>query len=158
MAGRVGCAGDIVAQRFRALEYVAPEGGSWSIAKHLELAQVDGATSLTPGLRGDMNRQARRDQRWTGRPSSWGSREQDQNPSRQGAKGAAKGGPLWKSREGNQFGKGNKKGNKTWESARQLPLAPVGARWRPLAPVGVRQRPLASVGARWRPVAPVGTL
>ena len=111
MVGHVGRAG-IMAQRFRALEYVATEGGSWSKAKHLELAQMDGATSLTPGLRGDMNRQARRDQRWTGRPSSWGSREQDQNPSRQGAKGAAKGGPPWKSREGNQFGKGNKKGTR----------------------------------------------
>ena len=82
-----------MAQRFRALEYVAT-GGSWSKAKHLELAQVDGVTSLTPGLRGDMHRQARRDQQWTGRPSSWGSREQDQKPNRQGAKGAAKGGPL----------------------------------------------------------------
>ena len=30
MAGHVGRAEDIMAQRFRALEYVAPEGGSWS--------------------------------------------------------------------------------------------------------------------------------
>ena len=84
---------------------------------------MDGATSLTPGLRGDMNRQARCDQRWTARPSSWGSREQDQNPTRQGAKGAAKGGTPWKSREGNQFGKGNKKGNWTWESVEQIPAS-----------------------------------
>ena len=121
MAGHVGRAGDIMAPKFRALEYVATEGGSWSKARHLELAQVDGVTSLTPGLRDDMHRQARRDQQWAGRPSSWGSREQDQKPSRQGAKGAAKGGPSWKSREGNQFGKGNKKGNKTWESIEQVP-------------------------------------
>ena len=92
------------------LEYVATEGGSWSKAKHLELAPLDGATSLTPGLRGDMNRQARRDQRWTGRPSNWTSREQDQNPSRQGAKGSAKNGTQWKSREGNQFGQRKQKG------------------------------------------------
>ena len=59
MAGHVGRAGDIMAQRFRALEYVATERGSWSKAKHLELAPLDGATSLTPGLRGDMNRQKR---------------------------------------------------------------------------------------------------
>ena len=116
MAGHVGRAGDIMAQRFRALEYVATEGRSWSKTKHLELAPLDGASSLTPGLRGDMNRQARRDQRWIGRPSNWTSREQDQNPSRQGAKGSAKNGTQWKSREGNQFGKGNKKENKTWES------------------------------------------
>ena len=121
MAGHVGRAGDIMAQRFRALEYAATEGRSWSKAKHLELAPLDGATSLTPGLRGDMNRQARRDQRWTGRPSSWSSREQDQNPSRQGAKGSAKNGTPWKSREGNHFGKGNNKGNKTWESFEQIP-------------------------------------
>ena len=67
------------------------------------------------------NRQARRDQRWTGRPSNWTLREQDQNPSRQGPKGSAKNGTQWKSREGNQFGKGNKKGNKTWESNEQVP-------------------------------------
>ena len=121
MAGHVGRAGDIMAQWFRALEYVATEGGSWSKAKHLELTPLNGATSLTPGLRGEMNRQARRDQRWIGRPSNWTSREQDQNPSRQGAKGSAKNGTQWKSREGNQFGKGNKKGNKTWESNEQVP-------------------------------------
>ena len=42
MAGHVGRAGDITAQRFRALEYVATEGGLWSKAKHLELAKWTG--------------------------------------------------------------------------------------------------------------------
>ena len=126
MAGHVGRAGDIMAQRFRALEYVATDGRSWSKAKHLELAPLDGATSLTPGLRGDMNRQARRDQRWTGRPSNWTSREQDQNPSRQGAKGSTKNGTQWKSREGNQFGKENKKGTRLGRATNRFLAASSG--------------------------------
>ena len=69
IADHVGRADDIMTQRLCAVEYVATEGGSWSKALGTDL--VDGATSLShPGLRGDMNRQTRRDQRWIGKLSN----------------------------------------------------------------------------------------
>ena len=52
MRGRVASAGDVLIQRFRAVEASALEEGRWSLARHLELLPDAGVSTVSSGLRG----------------------------------------------------------------------------------------------------------
>ena len=52
MRGRVASAGDVLIQRFRAVEASALEEGGWSFARHLELLPDAGVSTVSSGLRG----------------------------------------------------------------------------------------------------------
>ena len=54
MRGRVASAGDVLIQRFRALEAAALEEGGWSLARHLELLPDAAVSTVSSGLRGVM--------------------------------------------------------------------------------------------------------
>ena len=54
MRGRVASAGDVLIQRFRAVEASALEEGGWSLARHLELLPDAGVSTVSSGLRGVM--------------------------------------------------------------------------------------------------------
>ena len=52
MRGRVASAGDVLIQRFRAVEAAALEEGRWSVARHLEVLPEVGVSTVPSGLRG----------------------------------------------------------------------------------------------------------
>ena len=54
MRGRVASAGDVLIQRFRAVEASALEEGGWSLARHLELLPDAGVSTVSSGLWGLM--------------------------------------------------------------------------------------------------------
>ena len=54
MRGRVASAGDVLIQRFRAVEASALEEGGRSLARHLELLPDAGVSTVSSGLRGVM--------------------------------------------------------------------------------------------------------
>ena len=57
--GRVASAGDVLIQRFRAVEAAAREEGRWSVARHLEVLPEVGVSTVPSGLRGGMIRAER---------------------------------------------------------------------------------------------------
>ena len=54
MRGRVASAGDVLIQRFRAVEAASLEEGRWSVARHLEVLPGVGVSTVPSGLRGVM--------------------------------------------------------------------------------------------------------
>ena len=54
MRGRVASAGDVLIQRFRAVEAAALEKGGWSLARHLELLPEAAVSTVSSGVRGVM--------------------------------------------------------------------------------------------------------
>lgn len=62
-AGHLGRAGDILAQRFRAVEANAVENMSWQRAKHLEALPPVQVSSVTPAMRAEVERIAKEEAR-----------------------------------------------------------------------------------------------
>ena len=52
MRGRVASAGDVLVQRFRAVEAASLEEGGWSVARHLEVLPEAAGSTMSSGLRG----------------------------------------------------------------------------------------------------------
>ena len=52
MRGRLASVGDVLIQRFRAVEAASLEEGGWSVARHLELLPEAAVSSMSSGLRG----------------------------------------------------------------------------------------------------------
>ena len=52
MRGRVASAGDVLMQRFRAVEAASLEEGGWSVARHLEVLPEETVSTISSSLRG----------------------------------------------------------------------------------------------------------
>ena len=67
MAGNVGRLGDVLAQRFRAVELQSTGEATWTQARHLEVITPRGASSVPPEMKEELRKADRKEQAWLGK-------------------------------------------------------------------------------------------